>query len=174
MAAVTIEWAREFCERWLAAWASHEADRVLELMTEDIVYDDDGWPRTMHSHADVREFITSIWEGLPDLEFELLDGPYLAPGEPRAAYHWRGHGTHTGPLARPGVAPTGRRVEFDGAHFHEYRDGRVARLRCTFDNANVARQLGLLRRAGGGVSQATPVQRLTVRAQQMIRRSVPR
>jgi len=32
-------------------------ERVLELMTDDIVYDDSGWPQTMRGHADVRELL---------------------------------------------------------------------------------------------------------------------
>ena len=28
---------------------------VLELMTEDVVYDDSAWHRPMHGHAEVRE-----------------------------------------------------------------------------------------------------------------------
>ena len=33
-------WVEEFLKRWEAAWNSHEPERLLELMTEDIVYDD--------------------------------------------------------------------------------------------------------------------------------------
>jgi hypothetical protein len=33
-------------DRWIAAWNSYQPERVLELMTDDIVYDDSGWPQT--------------------------------------------------------------------------------------------------------------------------------
>jgi len=39
--AVSIEWIQDFAQRWLEAWNSHEVDRVLELMTEDVEYHDD-------------------------------------------------------------------------------------------------------------------------------------
>ena len=39
---------------------------------------------------DVREFLEAIWRATPDMTFELLTGPYVIPGEPRAAFHWRG------------------------------------------------------------------------------------
>ena len=42
------------------------------------------------------------------------------------------------------------RIQFDGADFHEYRDGKVARLRIVFDMADISRQLGVLPPAGGG------------------------
>jgi len=106
-ASPSIEWIREFTQRWLEAWNSHEPDRVLALMTEDIEYRDDSWPTTMHGHADVREFLEAIWRATPDMTFELLAGPYVIPGEPRAAFHWRGGGTHTGTTPGYWTAATG-------------------------------------------------------------------
>ena len=141
---IDTEWVQEFAERWLAAWNSHQVERVLELMTEDIVYDDSAWPVTMRGHDDVREFITHTWTAFPDMRFEGLGGPLVAGDGPRAAFWWRGEATNTGPIDPPGVPPTGRRMVLEGADFHEYRDGKVARLRIVFDMADCARQLGLL------------------------------
>ena len=74
------EWLEDFIQRWEAAWNSHEPERLLELMTEDIVYDDSAWPRTMRGHGDVREFLEFTWRAFPDLRFEMSDGPYISPG----------------------------------------------------------------------------------------------
>jgi steroid delta-isomerase-like uncharacterized protein len=169
-APTTIEWMREFAQRWLEAWNSHEADRLLDLMTDDVEYRDDSWHKTMRGHADVREFLHATWQGIPDMTFELLAGPYVIPGEPRAAFHWRGWGTHTGLLDPPGFAPTGRRWELDGVDFHEYRDGRVSKLRIAFDMMSVSRQLGLLPDAGSRTESALAMaQRSAARVQQAIR-----
>jgi steroid delta-isomerase-like uncharacterized protein len=142
-------WVAEFAERWLGAWNSHEPDRLLGLMTEDIVYDDSAWPKQMRGHADVREFLDHAWRALPDMRFELRDGPFVHPAEDKAAFWWDGYATHAGPLDPPGLAPTGKSIEFDGADFHEYRDGKVARLRIVFDVADTMRQLGVLPPVGG-------------------------
>jgi steroid delta-isomerase-like uncharacterized protein len=166
----SIEWIRDFTPRWLEAWNSHEVARLLALMTEDIEYRDDSWHKTMHGHADVREFLEATWRATPDMTFELLSGPYVIPGEPRAAFHWRGWGTHTGVLEPPGFAPTGRRWELDGVDLHEYRDGRVCRLRIVFDLMSASRQLGLLPAAGGPAERALAmVQRSAFRVQEAIR-----
>jgi steroid delta-isomerase-like uncharacterized protein len=170
-AETSIEWIGDFARRWLAAWNSHQADDVLKLLTDDVEYRDDAWPRTMHGHAEVREFLEALWRGTPDMSFELLSGPYGIPGQPRAAFHWRGWGTHTGLLDPPGFAPTGRRWEVDGADFHEYRDGRVSKLRVAFDMMSVSRQLGLMPAAGSrGERVLALAQRSTVQAQQAIKR----
>jgi steroid delta-isomerase-like uncharacterized protein len=143
------KWVADFIGQWAAAWNSHEHERLLALMTDDIVYDDSAWPTTMRGHADVREFLDHTWRGIPDLRFEAREGPYVAAGEPKAAFWWDGYGTHTGRIDPPGLAPTGKRMQFDGADFHEYRDGKVARLRIVFDMADVMRQLGVLPPTGG-------------------------
>ncbi|HEY1276595.1 MAG TPA: nuclear transport factor 2 family protein [Thermoleophilaceae bacterium] len=141
-------WVEDFVQQWAAAWNSHRPDRLLALMTEDIVYDDSAWPHTMRGHADVRGFLESAWTAFPDLRFEESEGPYIAPGQPKAAFQWIGKATHTGPLNPPGLAPTGRSIEFPGADFHEYRDGRVCRLTIVFDMTDVSRQLGLMPKPG--------------------------
>jgi carboxymethylenebutenolidase len=44
----------------------------------------------------------------------------------------------------PGVAPTGRKVEFDVVVVVQFRDGRIACERIYWDQATVLRQVGLL------------------------------
>jgi steroid delta-isomerase-like uncharacterized protein len=170
-AEASIEWIRDFWSRWEDAWHSHQPDQVLALMTEDIEYRDDAWPRPMRGHAEVREFLSSIFKAFPDVRFELLGGPYVIPGEPRAAFHWRGWATNTGAWNPPGFAPTGRRWEGDGADFHEYRDGRVCRLRIAFDLMAASRQLGMMPQPGGRVERVMAgAQRGAMTVQHAIRR----
>ena len=163
-AGVDLEWLGSYANDYLAAWNSHDAGRLLALMTDDILYDDTAWPTQMRGHADVRAFLTSAWRALPDLTFELVEGPYVVPGKPKAAFHWRGTATFTGPLEPPGFAPTGRRAEFEGVDFHEYRDGLLARLRIDFDLMDFARQVGLLPARGSRAERAmAATQRLGAR-----------
>jgi steroid delta-isomerase-like uncharacterized protein len=162
---VDTAWLEEFLGRWAAAWNSHEQERVLELMTDDIVYDDSAWPQTMRGKPAVREFLDYTWRAFPDLAFEPVGGPLVASDGPRAAAWWRGTAIHSGPIDPPGIPATGRRIEFEGADFHEYRDGKVARLRIVFDMADLGRQLGFLPRPGStGEKVMAWVQRLRARA----------
>jgi steroid delta-isomerase-like uncharacterized protein len=171
----SIEWIRDFATQWIDAWNSHEVDRVLALMSEDIEYRDDAWPKPMRGHADVREFVGVMWRAMPDMTLELLAGPYVIPGEPRAALHWRGLATNTGPLEPPGYAATGRRWEQDGVDFLEYRDGRVCKLRGAFDVMSVSRQLGLMPAAGGRAERAMAMaQRSASRVQKGVQQAIRR
>jgi steroid delta-isomerase-like uncharacterized protein len=146
--AVDLAFVEDFAERWLDAWNSQSAEKLFALMADDIVYDDAAWPTTMHGHAEVRPFLEHTWRAFPDLRFEPVGSPLLAADEPRAAFYWRGYATHTGPIDPPGLAPTGKRMEFEGADFHEYRDGKLARLQIVFDMARAMRQLGALPEPG--------------------------
>ncbi|MDV6279152.1 nuclear transport factor 2 family protein [Rhodococcus jostii] len=40
-------WVDEFVERWGNAWNAHDPAQLLELLTDDIVYHDSAWPKTM-------------------------------------------------------------------------------------------------------------------------------
>ena len=153
--AVDTAFVQDFFPRWLDAWNSHDADRLLPLMTEDISYDDSAWPTTMHGHADVREFLRHTWTAFPDMRFDLKDGPFLHPGKPSATGTWTGSATHTGRIDPPGISPTGRHVTFEGFDLHEYRDGRVSRLWICFDMAAIARDLGVLPPIGSRAERLT-------------------
>ena len=148
-------WVEDFFTRWTDAWNSHDPDRLLALMTEDISYDDSAWPRTMHGHADVREFLRFAWTAFPDMRFEVDEGPFLDPARPVATSTWRGFATHAGPIEPPGVAPTGKAIEFAGFDLHEYRDEKVARLVICFDMAASMRDLGVLPPEGSRAERLT-------------------
>ena len=159
---VDLEWLAGFGDQYLAAWNSHDADRLLACLADDIVYDDAAWPTQMRGHDDVRTFVTSVWRAMPDLTFEVVAGPYLLPGAAKAAFHWRGTGTFTGPLEPPGFAPTGRSIDIEGVDFHEYADGRISRLRIDCDMLEMSRQLGLMPPAGSSAERAmATMQRVT-------------
>src|SRR5258705_7076914 len=117
-ATLSIEWIRDFATRWIDACISHEVDRLLALMSEDIEYPDAAWPKPMRGHADVREFLEASWRAFPDITFELLGGPYVIPGEPRAALHWRGGAPPKRPPAPPGFPPPPRPWEQARAGLH--------------------------------------------------------
>jgi steroid delta-isomerase-like uncharacterized protein len=151
---IDMEFLRDFARRWEAAWNSHEPDRLLALMSEDIVYDDSAWPTTMRGHAQVREFLETTWRAMPDLEFHMVEGPFLHSSEPVATFYWRGSGTFTGPLDPPGFAPTGARAEFEGFDLQAYRDGKVCRLRIAFDMLDLSRRLGLMPQPGSRAEKA--------------------
>ena len=138
----------DFIGRWEDGWNSHVPERLLALMTEDIEYEDSAWPTVMHGHADVRAFLdVGLDARMPDLRFEMVAGPFVGVSDaPSAAFYWRGTGASPGRWTRPASRRPGKPLEFYGADFHEYRDGRVVPA------ADRVRQHG--RGAAGGAAAA--------------------
>jgi steroid delta-isomerase-like uncharacterized protein len=149
----------------LEAFNSHDADRFVALMTEDVVFDHSASPTTMRGRAEVRSFYAdNTWKAVPDLRLELDDGPFLHPHAPRYSLAWRAVGTHTGQIDPPGFAPTGKRIEFPVWEISELRDGRASRVRIAIDMADVMRQLGLLAAPGSRAERAmATLQRLQMK-----------
>lgn len=141
---VTPVFAQEFAGRYVAAWNSHQPERLLSHMTEDVLYEDPGWPTPMRGRAAVRQFLLATWRAVPDLQIELTEGPLVDPRKPLAATHWRASATHTGMWSPPGLEPTGRSVSLDGADLLEFRDDKICRARVVYDVADLMRQLGVL------------------------------
>ena len=136
--------AADFSRRVVDAWNTRRPEPVLELMTDDIDYQDASWPRPMRGHVAVREFLQSTWRALPDLSFELTESVLLDPAAPKLADYWRATGTHSGLWEPPGLAPTARHLDFQGAFLAELRDGKACRIRVEYDVAAIMRQLGVL------------------------------
>ena len=96
----------------------------------------------------VREYFTELFAAFPD--FALTVRATVAEGD-RKAVHWTATATHLGPFW--GVEPTGARVELEGIDLLEARDGRLVRNDAVPDSLSVARQVGLLPRAGSAAEQ---------------------
>src|SRR5436305_14750727 len=58
-------------EKWVAAWNSHDADKMLPLFTDDIVYEDVAFAEVNHGKAELRKFVIAEVEGVPDLQLKL-------------------------------------------------------------------------------------------------------
>jgi steroid delta-isomerase-like uncharacterized protein len=136
--------AKRLDDEFVKAWNSHKVEKLLSLMTDDVIYDDASWATEMHGHADVRAFLESTWRAVPDLSFKHEDTVLVDASGTRTARYWTGKGTHTGPWDPPGLRPTGRSFKFHGASFLESRDGKLSRIRVVYDVTDVMRQLGVL------------------------------
>jgi steroid delta-isomerase-like uncharacterized protein len=139
------EAAYEFCRRYTEAWNSHEADRLLELLTDDIVWEDPSLPeKAARGHDGVRAWLESTWRAMPDATFTNVDDQvYVSNDGRRIAAPWRLEATLLGPLEPPGFAATGSPVQMSGVDLMEdFEDNRARRIRTIYDGLGLARQIG--------------------------------
>jgi steroid delta-isomerase-like uncharacterized protein len=132
-----------FIARWADGWNGHDAEALVALCAEDVIWDDPAMPAPERGRAAVREYLLGAWKMFPDLRFELPEPPLIAREGSRAAQVWRMTGTMLGSDPWAGFAPTGKRIELDGVDLYEFRDGLLAHYRGRYDMSECARQLGL-------------------------------
>jgi steroid delta-isomerase-like uncharacterized protein len=122
-------------EKWIAAWNSHNPDKMLPLFTNDIVYEDVAFGEVSHGSAELRKFAASEFEGVPDLELKLV----------RADIH-SGHGTIEWMFSGTDkdVFKTGKKFSVRGVSVIDMRDGKISRNLDFYDVATIMRQVGVL------------------------------
>ena len=122
-------------EQWIAAWNSHNPDKMLPLFTDDVFYEDVAFGEVSHGKTELRKFVADEYDGVPDLELKLL----------RADIHG-GHGTieWTFSGTDKGVFKTGKKFSVRGVSVIDLRDGKISRNLDFYDSATIMRQVGTL------------------------------
>lgn len=122
-------------EKWIAAWNSHDADKLLSVFTSDVFYEDVAFGEVSHGSAELRKFAASEFEAVPDLKVELL----------RASVH-NGHGTieWTFSGTDKDIYKTGKKFSVRGVSVIDVREGKISRSLDFYDEATIMRQVGLL------------------------------
>ncbi|HEY7706570.1 MAG TPA: ester cyclase [Gaiellaceae bacterium] len=132
----------QFIDRYNAAWNAHDVDAILEMHTDDSVFENHTTGDLNVGKEAIGNAIRGIFTVFPDLEFETRRR-YIRDG--LVVQEWTARGTHLGKMNRSGVEvePTGRSVEYRGMDVIPIEDGRVARKDVYSDGVTLLRQLGL-------------------------------
>ena len=124
-----------FAEKWIAAWNSHNPDKMLPLFTDDIFYEDVAFGEVSRGSAELRKFFLSEIEGVPDLELKLeranIHGDH-------GTIEWTFSGTDKG------VYKTGKKFSVRGVSVIDLRGGKISRNLDFYDSATIMRQVGVL------------------------------
>jgi steroid delta-isomerase-like uncharacterized protein len=136
---VTPEDQKKLITNLLAAWSSHDMNRLLPLFTQDLIYEDVTMGVVNRTPAELRAFGEGFISGFPDVAFEVKSA--FANGATGGA-EWIMRGTHTGDM--PGMPKTGKRVEIRGASILEFAGDKIKRCADYWDMAAFLKQLGLM------------------------------
>ncbi len=148
------DWLSDFMERWEDAWNSHDLDRLQDMVTTDIRWEDPAMHgQIVHGREEFRAFTATFFDAFPDVRLEGDGATYLALEGMGLALPWRMTGTFTGELALwggpadsepPLIAPTGCSFDLRGIDLYEFRDGLIGDWRIIYDLTDFSRQIGLL------------------------------
>lgn len=123
----------------LAAWNSHDAEKILSFYSDDCIYEDLVVGKVNHGKEELRAFITDLFTGSPDIRMEKKS--FFASGD-HVCMEWIMSGTHSGNWT--GMPATGKSFSVRGVSVSEIRDGKVKQNTDYYDGAPLMRQLGLL------------------------------
>jgi len=116
---------RRFIEE---VWDGRNPAAAEEILADDLV-----WIHSTHGNGRGRqaalEVIKEMRAAYPDMETTILH--MVADGD-HVMTHWAATGTHQGHYR--GVAPTGKRLQWEGAVRHRVVDGRIVEHRAFPDS----------------------------------------
>ena len=132
-------------EEFIAAWDTHDVDRALAILSEDVVWQDVASPEPMRGKAGVRPFLQSWFTAFPDLKSEVKN---RVVSEDQVATEVEFIGTNTGPLqmaaSAPAIPATGKKVTGKGTYFLRIQNGKAVEVHSYPDAAGMMMQLGLM------------------------------
>ena len=169
---VDAQFVDTFARDWMEAYNAQAPARILAFCAPDIRWEDPALPAGGVGHDTVRRFLTMTWTAFPDIHFTEAGPPHLALDGSQAIAGWAATATMRGPLVPPGLAPTNRRVAFDGVDVWRFRGGLLASYRAIYDTGEVARRLGALPERGS-VQERLVVRLQRAQAAVMRRRREP-
>jgi steroid delta-isomerase-like uncharacterized protein len=125
----------EFIKQAFAAWNAHDADKVVQFYTPDIVYEDVAYGAVSHGAAELRKFAAGLFEAVPDLRLEAVNS---AIRDGHGVVEWILSGTDKG------LFNTGKKFSVRGVSIFEMRAGKCSSNKDFYDLATIMRQVGEL------------------------------
>ena len=136
-------------EEDIAAWNAHDVDRLLAVLSDDIVWHDVGSPQPFSGKEAVRQYVQGWFSAFPDIKITVTNRLVT---EDQVAAEVGFTGTNSGPLElAPGAPPipaTKKMVNGKGTYFVRIKNGKAAEVHTYPDAAGMMMQLGLMPKPG--------------------------
>jgi steroid delta-isomerase-like uncharacterized protein len=125
-----------------AAWNAHDAERYVEFISDDYVWESDAFPFPIRGREAVKTVMQMYFAAFPDIQFEIettvASGNFVAKA-------WIATGTHKGEFL--GVPATNKRVSLRGCTMIELKDGKIVKSTAYSDRMALMQQLGAMKSA---------------------------
>jgi steroid delta-isomerase-like uncharacterized protein len=125
---------------YVAAWNSHDAERILSFCADDVVFEEVPMGKVFRGKKEAKDFISNTFTSFPDFKIELKSG--FNAGD------WgSGEWVMSGTFAKsnmPGMPATGKKFSIRGASIMEFRKGKISRESMYWNLASFLQQVGLM------------------------------
>ena len=120
------------------AWASRDVEKILNLYSDDCVWEDLAIGKVMSGKEEIRGFLNEWFEAFPNNTLETIST--ITSGQFRCA-EWINRGTHNGDFLN--IPATGKTISIRGVSIIELRAGKIIRVSDYYDMASILRQMGI-------------------------------
>jgi steroid delta-isomerase-like uncharacterized protein len=132
-------------DEFIAAWDTHDPERALAILSDDVVWKDAGVPQPINGKAGARAQMQGWFQAFPNLT-TVYRNHVVTEDQVAAEVQWTG--TNTGAMqmapGAPALPPTGKSVRGQGTYFLRIRNGQVAEVHSYPDAMGLMVQLGLV------------------------------
>ena len=135
-------------EEFIAATCAHDVERLMALLSDDVVVTNVGLPEPIRGNAVYGQHYQGIFESFPDYRVVVKN---RVVGEDQVATEVEFSGTHQGPLSLgPGnpIPATDKKFTASGAYFARVHNGKIIEMHQHPDIAGFLMQLGLMSTPG--------------------------
>jgi predicted ester cyclase len=130
-------------DRYYTVVNSHDRDGIAEIVSADVVFDDDMVPGTVFRGVDeFRGVFDGMWYAFPDLRFEVLRGPFFADGAAQCAVYGQLTGTLANAVPDFGFTRIGATARQEFMALYEIAGERISYIRACLNPAILASQVG--------------------------------
>lgn len=127
-------------DQWATAWNSGDAEKLLALFTDDVVYEDVTFGGVNKGKEALKGFATAAWGAFPGMTFEVKSRAISSDGK-MGAFEWVWRGKQTKDF--PGLPATNTPFEIRGMSAIEFQGTRISRCSDYWDLATYMKQVGL-------------------------------
>ena len=121
---------------YVAAWNSHDTEKIVSFYTDDIVYENLGI--VYRGKEAIRAVDNYLFGAFPDVNCEVKSSFICGDW---SASEWVMSGTHKGDI--PGLPATGKRFSIRGASVAELKEGKIKRISHYYNWMTLLEQLGI-------------------------------
>lgn len=123
-------------------WNGRDANALDDLFAATFKWTDPILPEPLTSIEGERAFMTGLWGGVSDSNFELIGGPMVDEANSRVSQEWKWSGTLDGEFN--GIPPTNKHCTITGVDvFVLGADGKIVAGGANYDSISLFRQFGL-------------------------------
>jgi steroid delta-isomerase-like uncharacterized protein len=125
---------------YVAAWNSHDIEKVLSFCTDDVVFEEVPMEKSWRGKKEAKDFAKDTFTNFPDFKIELKSGFNAGDG---GAGEWVMSATFANSNI-PGMPATGKSFSVPGASIIEFREGKISRESMYWNLAAFLQQVGLM------------------------------